>query len=189
MLIHNLIISSPTQADLKSAYQVFDASIPEAFEKEGLGHLQEDIAREIEHKKHMLDESMNLTTDIYFLMAKLDQTVVGTISYGPCGEEIKKCTNNQLVNIGELGSLFVLPHYQGQGIGSELIHAMVASLSERKIDQFCLDSGYGHAQKRWLRKFGEPFKVAKDFWGPNLDHMIWLCKVIDFTQQHAVEKE
>jgi GNAT superfamily N-acetyltransferase len=135
------------------------------------------------HKKHLLDASLGLTaSDVYFLIAKLDDTVVGTISFGPCGEDIKKCTENQLDNIGELGSLYVLPRHQGQGVGSLLINAIVAHLYEQGIDQFCLDSGYKRAQKRWLRKFGEPYKVVKDYWGPDYDHMIWLCKVSDFIE-------
>jgi GNAT superfamily N-acetyltransferase len=136
------------------------------------------------HKKHLLDASLGLTaSDVYFLIAKLDDTVVGTISFGPCGEDIKKCTENQLDNIGELGSLYVLPRHQGQGVGSLLINAIVAHLYEQGIDQFCLDSGYKRAQKRWLRKFGEPYKVVKDYWGPDYDHMIWLCKVSDFIEE------
>ena len=82
----------------------------------------------------------------------------------------------------QLGSLFVLPRYQGQGVGSALISAMVAHLYKQGIEQFFLDSGYKLAQKRWLRKFGEPYKVVKDYWGPDYDHMIWLCKVIDFIK-------
>jgi GNAT superfamily N-acetyltransferase len=132
----------------------------------------------------LLDVSLGLTdSNVYFLIAKLDDTVVGTISFGPCGEDIKKCTENLLDNVGELGSLYVLPCHQGQGVGSLLINAIVAHLYEQGIDQFCLDSGYKRAQKRWLRKFGEPYKVVKDYWGPDYDHMIWLCKVSDFIEE------
>lgn len=175
-----LRISNSTQDDIKSVCQVFETSIPDAFEKEELGLLKENIHREIEHKKHLLDSSLNFTgSSTYFLIAKLDETVVGTISFGSCGEDIKKCTDNQLDDIGEMGSLYILPDYQDQGVGSELINAMVAYLSKQGIYQFCLDSGYKRAQKRWLRKFGEPYKVVKDYWGPDFDHMIWLCKVKD----------
>lgn len=180
-MINGLSICSPTHVDIKSAYQVFEITIPEAFEKEGLGFLKEDIRREIEHKKHLLDTSMDQTNpDTFFLFAKLDQAVVGTISFGPCGEDIKRCTEHQLDAVGELGSLFVMSQYQGQGVGSLLINAMVANLHRRRIDNFCLDSGYRHAQKRWLRKFREPYKVVEAYWGPDNDHMIWLCKVKDY---------
>jgi GNAT superfamily N-acetyltransferase len=176
--INGLIISNPTTADKKSAYKVFETSIPDAFEKEGIGSLKEFINSEILFKKHMLDLSIDSPdSGIYFLVARLGDTVVGTISFGSCGEDIKKCTENQLSNIGELGSLYVLPDYQEQGIGSALINAMVSWLNKQGIDQFCLDSGYKRAQKRWIRKFGQPYKIVKDYWGPGSDHMIWLCKV------------
>lgn len=178
--IENLIISKPTQADIKAAYRVFEASIPDAYEKEGLGLLKEDIHREIEHKKHLLDASMSSTdSKPYFLLAKHEETVVGTISFAPCSEDIKKCIGNQFDGISELGSLYILPSFQGQGAGSALIHTLLTYLSEQGIEQFCLDSGYKRAQKKWLRKFGEPYKVVKDYWGPGFDHMIWLCKVHD----------
>jgi GNAT superfamily N-acetyltransferase len=183
-MINGFLIRNPTQADVKSACQVFETSIPDAFEKEGLGFLKEHIHREIIHKKHLLGVSLDLPgSNIYFLIAKLDGAVVGTISFGTCGEDIKKCTENQIHSVGELGSLYVLPRHQGQGIGSAMINAMVAHLSTQGIDQFCLDSGYKRAQKRWLRKFGVPYKVVKDYWGPDSDHMIWLCKVIDFMKE------
>lgn len=183
-MINGLSISNPTRADTKSAYHVFETSIRDAFDKEGLGHLKEDIYTEIEHKKHSLDASLELKdSDFYFLIAKINETVVGTISFGPCGEHIKKCTENQLDDVGELGSLYVLPRYQGQGVGSALINALVTDFYRQGIDQFCLDSGYKRAQKRWLKKFGEPYKVVKAYWGPDNDHMIWLCKVTDFIAE------
>jgi GNAT superfamily N-acetyltransferase len=83
--------------------------------------------------------------------------------------------------VGELGSLYVLPSYQGQGVGSALIKGMAISLKKQGIDQFCLDSGYKRAQKRWLRKFGEPYKTVKDYWGPDSVHMVWLCKINDYV--------
>lgn len=179
----DLIIGNPTHADVISAYHVFEAAIPDAFDKEGLGSLTEDIHREILHKKYLLDASLNLQgMDIYFLVAKIDETVVGTISYGACGDDIKKCTEKQFHSVGELGSLYVLPSHQDQGVGSALIRAMIAHLRKQGIDQFCLDSGYKRAQKRWLRKFGVPYKVVKDYWGPTADHMIWLYKVSDFIK-------
>lgn len=180
-MVNGIIISNPARTDIKSAYQVFEISIPDAFDKEGLGSLKEDIQREVEYKKYLLDASFNMAgSDIYFKIAKLEDTVIGTISFGPCGEDIKKCTESELDEVGEIGSLYILPSYQCQGIGSALIHAMARHLYKQGIYKFCLDSGYKSAQKRWLRKFGEPYKVVKDYWGKGSDHMIWLCKVLDF---------
>ena len=178
----DLLIVRPTKKDINSAYDVFEASITDAFEKEGLGHLKEDILKEIQYKKDLLNFSVdNTDSEVCFFVAKMDGKVIGTISFGPCGDDIKKCTNNQLSTVGELGSLYVLPNYQGKGVGSSLISAMIEYIYKIGVEQFCLDSGYKRAQKRWLRKFGEPYKIAKDYWGEEADFMIWLCKTIDYT--------
>lgn len=84
--------------------------------------------------------------------------------------------------MGELGGLYVLPEYQGQGVGSALISEMLMYLHNKGVKQFWLDCGLKGAQKRWLRKFGEPYKVAKNYWGKDADHLIWLCDVVDYVQ-------
>ncbi|WP_405155912.1 GNAT family N-acetyltransferase [Paenibacillus sp. FSL K6-0108] len=182
---HLITIQPLTSSDMEGACRVFEASITEAFIQEGLGSLHEDIRDEIEHKKAMLHSALypdnNQESDVFFLLAKREDNVVGTISYGPCGEEIQECTDNQLNHIGELGSLYVLPEVQGHGIGSALIQALAAELQRREITHFCLDSGYRTAQKKWQRKFGEPYAVAKNYWGEVTDHMVWLCDVNDFA--------
>jgi GNAT superfamily N-acetyltransferase len=165
--------------DLESACRVFETTIPDTLIKENIIIPDTFITKEIETKKRLLDESIE-GRDIIFLTAKTDGSVVGTISFGPCGEDIRKCTGGELSNIGELGSLYILPEYQGRGIGSALIREMASELNGRGIERFCLDSGYKIAQKRWQRKFGEPYKTVKDYWGPGYDHMIWLCRVNDF---------
>mgnify|MGYP005848399075 CR=1 FL=1 len=181
--MNGLLIRKPTQPDLQSVHHVFERTIPDAFEKEGLGFWHDFIHREIMYKKCLLNASFDLSgSDTNFLIAEADETVIGTISFGNCGEVIKKSTESQFHSIGELGSLYVLPLHQGQGVGSALINAMVEHVSEQGMEQFWLDSGYRHAQKRWLKKFGLPYKVMKNYWGPELDHMIWLCKVSDLIE-------
>ncbi|WP_379129711.1 GNAT family N-acetyltransferase [Paenibacillus sp. sgz500958] len=180
---YHLTISQLTQADMHSVNRLFEASITDAFVQEGLGHLQEDIQQEIESKKRMVEESLDPTiTDTWFLLAKVKEVVVGTISVAPCGEVIRSCTEHRLDDVSELGSLYVLPSYQSQGIGSTLIQAMVSFLDKKGTDRFCLDSGYKRAQARWLRKFGMPYLTVPDYWGPGSDHMIWLCKVKDYLE-------
>ncbi len=174
------IIISPEYTDVDSTDLVFEKTIRDAFEKEGLGHLEEDITDEIEYKKRMLEASFSEENNIHFLIARVDDLTIGTISFGPCGEIIKKCTENELENIGELGSLFVLPDYQNRGIGSVLISSLMKELHISGIESFCLDSGYKRAQKKWIHKFGKPYKIVKDYWGEGSDHMIWLCRVQDF---------
>lgn len=159
---------------------LFRISIPLAFAKEGLSDLTEAIRKEIDLKEQWVDASLDDPFfPTHFLIAKKDELVVGTISYGPCGEDIIKCTKHQFESFGEVGSLYVSQKYQDQGLGSALIQAMMKHLIDQNITQFVLDSGYQHAQKKWLKKFGEPFLVVEDYWGQGLNHMIWHCEVKD----------
>ncbi|WP_040213156.1 GNAT family N-acetyltransferase [Clostridium polynesiense] len=177
----NITIEKLTTEDKTSAYKLFEKTIPHTFNKEGLASLKEDIKNEIAYKKWMIDNSLELeNSNIDFLIAKLNGNTVGTVSFGPCGSDIKRCIDEEFHHIGELGSLFVLPDYQNKGIGSELINAMLTELHKKGVREFSLDSGYKSAQKIWRRKFGEPFKIVKDYWGTGSDHMIWLCKIEDF---------
>nr|WP_283571201.1 GNAT family N-acetyltransferase [Paenibacillus brevis] len=116
----------------------------------------------------------------WFLVALLGENIVGTISYGPCGEDILNCTGNALGNVGELGSLYILPEYQGQGIGSVLIRAAANRMASQGIQRFSLDSGYRIAQQKWLNKFGKPYAVVPDYWGAESAHMVWLCEVKNY---------
>ncbi|MNO50757.1 Acetyltransferase (GNAT) family protein [compost metagenome] len=176
-----LTINALNPDDLQSVCELFKLSITDAFEHEGLAHLQDDIQKEVETKKRMAETSLDpQNTDTFFLIARIDGAIAGTISFAPCGEDIRVCTGNQLADVGELGSLYILPSFQGQGIGSALIKELVACLKSRGMEEFCLDSGYKRAQRRWLRKFGAPCTVVKDYWGPDSVHMVWLCKVSDY---------
>lgn len=193
-MVEDIVIVPLAPADREEAYRVFERTIPEAFAGEGLEYLIEEIREEIERKKRLVDAALRIDAGlvplqrrsqaaegaVFFLVARSAREVVGTISFGPCGKEIAECTRHALDGVGELGSLYVLPAYQGQGIGTALIQALAKELHARGIERFCLDSGYRRAQQKWLRKFGEPYAVAKNYWGPGQDHLVWLCNVGDY---------
>lgn len=197
-MAEGIVIVPLAPADREEACRVFERTIPEAFAGEGLEHLIEEIREEIEGKNRLVDAALRFEPgldplqpwpyeadgDVFFLVARSAREVVGTISFGPCGKEIAECTRHALDDVGELGSLYVLPAYQGQGIGAALIQAMAEELKGRGIERFCLDSGYKRAQQKWLRKFGEPYAVAKNYWGPGQDYLVWLCQVEDYLGGH-----
>lgn len=179
---NELTISKLTAGDRGAAARIFEISITDAFEQEGLGDLREDIAQEIDGKNHIVQAALSRANpDTFLLLARLNGEAAGTISFGPCGEEVRICTGGRLNDVGELGSLYVLPQLQNRGIGSALIRSMAEWLDRQGIEQFCLDSGYKRAQQRWLQKFGEPYVTAQDYWGPGNPHMVWLCKVKDYV--------
>lgn len=179
-ILGSLCITPLAPEDIPSVSNLFKVTIADAFEREGLGHLQADIRQEITAKIRKANDSLNpLETDVYFWVARADGIIIGTVSYAPCGEDIRNCTDNRLSAVGELGSLYVLPGNQGKGVGSALIDEVMGFFRKRGISEFCLDSGYKRAQDRWLRKFGTPYAAVQDYWGPGSVHMVWLCSVGD----------
>lgn len=177
-MIKDLCITKLTEKDFEEAYEVFKVTIPDAFEKSGSGSEKEIIQCEILHKRNMLIKAIN-NENIIFFIAKYKGKVIGTISFGPCSNDIKECTNYEITDLGEIGSLFVLPQYQGNGVGSELIKYLMNYIKEKGIKEVCLDSGYEQAQKTWTKKFGVPYKVAENHWGPDIDNMVWLVNVFE----------
>ncbi len=157
--------------------EVYRRTIRTAFENEGLGHLEDSIREEIDYKIRLLDEWLLDKGEKRRILVAVEGHVLGTISFGPCGKEINECVDASFRAQGELGSLYILPEHQNVGIGSALIQAMLNWLKSDGIKTYALDSGYKHAQKRWIKKFGQPYLIVKDYWGPNGDHMIWQCEV------------
>lgn len=175
-------IESLTEQTRQLVKNHFSLCIPLAFELEDLVDLKSVISSEIAFKQSLIDESLDSHSSTSFLIARIQNEVVGVISVGPCGKEIMDCTHQKWATLKEIGSLYVHPQFQNQRIGSLLIHTAVKKLDEQGIDEFCLDSGYQHAQTKWRRKFGEPTMIVKDYWGNGLDHMIWRIKVKDILK-------
>lgn len=172
-----IIIRNPKATEESEIENFFRITIKAAFEEQGVGEEIQFIEEEVKTKMDMLNKFIQGTNEYYFNIGKIGEKIVGIISYGNCGDIIKECCRDEIYNVGEIGSLYVLPAYQGQGIGSRLINSIINYLKENEIESYCLDSGFKKAQKRWIRKFGEPYKIMKDYWGPKADHFIWYCKV------------
>ncbi|WP_172255105.1 GNAT family N-acetyltransferase [Saccharibacillus deserti] len=179
-----IVIRRPIPDDSASAGRVFEAAIADAFAREGLENESEEIEHEISLKKRLLAKALdretagNGSSPPLFLVAEQDSEVIGTISFGPCSREVRECAEGRLNEVGELGTLYVRPDLQDCGIGSALISALMRELQRLGIHEFCLDSGYRRAQARWKRKFGEPYAVVPDYWGPGVPHMVWYCRVL-----------
>lgn len=180
-MMNGFTITQFSLSDFKQACHVFETLIPDVFEQEGIGHLTGDMQDEIEYKINLLRSAREGDEPkTRFWLAKQNGVVVGIISFGPSNEDLNACTDHELAQVGELGSLYVLPGYQGRGIASALIKEVVIYLHSRGIEEFCLDSAYRRAQEKWKQKFGEPYAAVMDYWGPGTVHMVWLCRVSDF---------
>lgn len=186
VVLPGLEIRKPEHSDLEQACDVFARSIALAFAEEGI---TAEAPAEIAYKQELLRRAVQAgDSELVFFVARLAGKVIGTISYGPCGEDIRRCTAGELAEVGELGSLYVLPEFQGQGVASALIAKMAAYLQSRGVQRFALDCGLKQAQAKWRQKFGPPYKVVKDYWGPGAHHMIWLCSPADYVPGQGREK-
>ncbi|MBH8597045.1 GNAT family N-acetyltransferase [Thermoactinomyces sp. CICC 10523] len=169
-------IRRPRIEDNEELNQFFRTVIEDTFAKEGLSKFVDDLNKEIEDKKHSLKCDFDSNGKARYFLIALDQKsqkIIGTIEYGPPRELINLCTGGTLRELPEIGTVFVHPDYQRQGIGTLLFNVMILTLINKGINEFCLDSGYPNAQKIWRKKLGEPDYLLKDYWGLGHDHMIW----------------
>ncbi|MGP4080630.1 GNAT family N-acetyltransferase [Pseudalkalibacillus sp. R45] len=174
----NVVLRRPRMDDIAELHQLFKTVITDTFSKEGIEHMEDDLLEEIEVKKKYLKSDLESNGEHrYFLIAEDGDRIIGCIEYGPASELIRTCTNNAYHGLMELGTVFVHPGYQRNGIGNLLLDAIYRTFDEKRIEEFCLDSGYRRSQKIWRKKFGEPDYFLKDYWGEGYDHMIWRIKV------------
>lgn len=170
------MIRRPSIEDLKALEEFFHLVISDTYGKEGLSELVDDINEEVKSKVDYVKKDINSNgQDMYFLVYEIDQEIVGTAAIGPSGHLIYDHMP-ELKKVKELGSVLIDPEYQGQGIGTILVNEIIDRLSEIATE-YCLDSGYTIAKQIWIKKFGEPTKILKDFWASGIDHYIWHIKL------------
>ncbi len=178
LIMNSVMIRRPLEEDVKDLNNFFRLVVTDTFHKEGIGDLLKDMEEEIKAKKSCLNSDMKSGgKERYFLIALHGEKIIGSIEYGPASDLIKKCTDQALKDLYEVGTVFVHPDYQKKGIGNQLVAAIYLTLRNKGIEEFCLDSGYKHSQKVWRKKFGEPDYLLKDYWGEGAHHMIWRIKV------------
>lgn len=178
--MRNIAISRPKLEDIELINEFFEIVIRDTFERNGIADLVDTIVEEIEDKRRCLNQDIESNgTNRYFLIAKEDDKVVGSIEYGPSNELIISCTYGELKELVEIGTVFVHPDYQKKGIGSTMLNLIFIELKKNRIMEFCLDSGYKSAQKTWINKFGSPEYHLRDYWGEDADHMVWRVNVED----------
>lgn len=172
--MHKVEIRRPRIEDRQALNQFFRLMITDTYAKEGLAELTDDIEDEIATKEKYLEYDLNSSGENrYFLLACQDNKIIGTIEYGAPNELIDRFSAGALKSLVEVGTVFVHPDHQGQGIVNILLDAIYLALASKGIQEFCLDSGYRRAQKIWKKKFGEPAYLIKDYWSEGFDHMIW----------------
>ena len=160
--------------DRESINEFFERVLIDTFRMNDISGLVDTLNDEIEDKRRCLDQDFESEgNDRCFLIAKDKNLVIGSVEYGPANELILSCTNGELKELNEIGTVFVHPDYQRKGIGSQLLISMLLEMKRRGIEEFCLDSGYKIAQGIWTKRLGKPEYHLIDYWGKHADHMIW----------------
>lgn len=177
----NWQIRRPTLSDVPQIHEVFSKTIKNSFKEEGIidpsgKETDEEIARLI---NTFQDDFATQGQKEYFLIAHLQNKIVGTIGYGTINPLISDNITIARAGIPELKSVYILPEFQNRGIGSLLFQHMLLVLAEKHIEEYYLDSGYKKSQQFWERKLGAPAHTLNDFWGKGNHHMIWHCLVGD----------
>jgi len=173
-----VVIRTLKAKDIESLVEMLTQSIANAFINEGLAGLYDDVINEIYQRFELAMRFINTsnTSDI-FLVAINNGEVIGSIVYKELNKDIK---NNINVNHGikEVGTIYVKPNYQNQGVATLLINAMIEKLISLEVNEFMLDCGFKTAQQVWTNKFGKPYKVLKDYWPSGSDYYVWRVKNI-----------
>lgn len=133
------------------------------------------VGDEVNYKSKNLRDAFDNDNNIerVFLVAVMDDKIIGTIGYGPCSDIIDEHGGRDTKGLNEIGSAYVLPEYQSKGVMNVLFNAIILTLRARGIDEICLDSGYMIAKKIWEKKLGKPNVILRDFWDEGVDHHIW----------------
>jgi GNAT superfamily N-acetyltransferase len=174
-------IRRPKLEDIKQLHEFFRTVIVDTFTKEGIGDKVEDLANEIHIKEKYLETDLESNGEKrYFLIALDGEKIIGSIEYGPASDLIRDHIKEHPKELIEVGTVFVHPDYQRNGVGKLLLKNMFITLKNKGIVEFYLDSGYRNAQKIWLKKFGQPDCWLKDYWGKEFDHLIWKIRVSDW---------
>ncbi|MDX5475067.1 MAG: GNAT family N-acetyltransferase [Bacillaceae bacterium] len=181
-MVINVEIRRPRVEDIKQLKKFFSIVIKDTFYKEGIGEKLNDLKDEIIGKENYLESDFESNGEKrFFLIALVEEKIIGSIEFGPASDLICECTKNKFKGLVEVGTVFVLPNYQKNGIGNLLLNKMYSTLHNKGIEEFCLDSGYSNAQKIWKKKYGKPDYWLKDYWGKGHDHMIWKIRVNDWV--------
>ncbi|MCM2674137.1 GNAT family N-acetyltransferase [Alkalicoccobacillus plakortidis] len=169
-------IRRPLNSDRQEIHNLFKDVIKDTFAREGLSKLVDDQQGELKTKIQYLKSDLeNCKEKRQFLLAidNAEDKIIGTIEYGKPNELIQNIINEDLVKYPEIGTIFVLPTYQGNHIGSKLIETLLKDINNHDFHGYCLDSGYRRSQLIWTKKFGAPNYVLNNYWGEANHHMVW----------------
>lgn len=168
-------------------HALFDCTIRHTFELEDVGEEFELIDELIADQQALIDTDLDTNgEELCFLVARCNQKIVGTICMRPCSDIIQDCADRDTAGMHEIGSIYILPKFQGNGIAKLLLNRMYIALTAKGVDEFWLDSGYDIAKQIWRKILGEPTIIMKDYWAEGVDHHLWFRKIDEVDVEYKV---
>ena len=173
-----VIIRRPRIDELDLILGFFELVLKDTFQRNGISDLKDLLEEEIQDKERCIRQDFSTDgKDRFFLLAEYDDKIIGSIEYGIANELLNSCTNHELHGMPEIGTVFVHPEYQGQGVGPVMLYSLFQELVNHGAEEICFDSGYKTAQKIWCKKFGSPQYFIENYWGEGSHHMVWRLNV------------
>ena len=169
----SLILIEPDISLLPKIVDLFTDSITNTFMINGikdLAELQYEINEKSERVRNYI-ESKN--DDEFFIITELHNHIVGIAGIFPVSDMIIKNYPTLSKKDIEIGSVYINPKFQRQGITKILLEMLLNRLLEKKIETFYLDCGYPTSQVYWKRVFGNPVKTFPNYFGKGESYMIW----------------
>lgn len=175
----NIQIIRPQKSELDAIRKHLEYTISETFKEAGVFEsAYDEYVEEIEYQTEKFKIDFDTQgTEEYFLLAKSENKIIGTIGYGKPNPVIKEYFPKLDDTIGEIKAVYINPAYQNQKVGTKLFQAILAYLNSQNIEEFILDCGYKKSQPFWIKLLDEPTILLKDFYQPDSHHMIWRSEV------------
>jgi GNAT superfamily N-acetyltransferase len=163
--------------------ELFTDSITKTFELNGIKDLKE-LEYEINEKSERVRNYLGSKNDNeLFLIAESENHILGIAGIYPVSDTIIKNYPTLSKNDIEIGSVYIKPEYQRQGITRILLKRLLNELWERKIYKFYLDCGYSTSHVYWKKLFGNPIKNFPNYFGKDESYMIW-----EIDTEEAIKK-
>jgi GNAT superfamily N-acetyltransferase len=167
------ILVEPDISLLPEIIDLFTDSITNTFEQNGIKDLKE-LEYEISEKSDRVKNYINSKNDNeFFIVAESDNAIAGIAGIYPVSDTIIKNYPTLSKKDIEIGSVYIKPEFQRQGITRILLKRLVNELLKKKFDRFYLDCGYPTSQVYWTKMFGDPIKTFSNYFGKDESYMIW----------------
>ncbi len=180
----DITIRRPGIEELERIHAFFEEVLVDTFKKNNIYDRKELLQEEILDKKRGIAQDFDTEgKERFFLLAEHKGEIIGSIEYGLSNDLLNSCTEGELKDMLEIGTVYVRPDWQKRGVSALLMHSLFEVLKEKQVEEICFDSGYKIAQSIWCKRFGNPAYYLENYWGEGAHHMVWRVKI-----EEAIER-